>query len=132
MSYVISRMSASLAVCCSRGALLQVAELIAGLEGIGCTRTTGEDQTVCVISNGFDSGGAASGLQASGDLPEVEIIKVRRTHRWRLLVGSTVLSLGFHPSTRHKYSGKFISVLLDLSGRLRAGYFCVDQRRPSD
>lgn len=55
----------------------QVAELIAGLQEIGCTRTTGEDQTVCVISNSFNADGTASSLQASGDLPPVEVLKVR-------------------------------------------------------
>ncbi|CAN0417481.1 unnamed protein product [Pylaiella littoralis] len=53
----------------------QVAELIAGLSDIGCTRTTGEDQTVCVVSNSFDANGAAASLQASGDLPVVEVVK---------------------------------------------------------
>lgn len=64
---------------CACGAALQVAELIAGLSDIGCTRTTGEDQTVCVVSNSFDANGAAASLQASGDLPVVEVVKVRRT-----------------------------------------------------
>ena len=56
--------------------VLKVAELIAGLEDLGCTRTTGEDQTVCVMSNSFNARGGAEDLQASGDLPEVEVVKV--------------------------------------------------------
>ena len=56
--------------------VLKVAELIAGLEGLGCTRTTGEDQTVCVMSDSFNTLGGAEDLQASGDLPEVEVVKV--------------------------------------------------------
>ncbi|CAN0306148.1 unnamed protein product [Scytosiphon promiscuus] len=53
----------------------QVAELIAGLQDLGCSRTTGEDQTVCVISDSFDRLGNAATLQASGDLPPVEVVK---------------------------------------------------------
>jgi len=56
--------------------MLQVAELIAGLDELGCTRTTGEDQTVCVMSDSFDHLGIAEDLQASGDLPQVEVVKV--------------------------------------------------------
>ena len=37
----------------------------------------GEDQTVCVMSDSFDFYGLAASLQASGDLPQVEIVKVR-------------------------------------------------------
>ena len=59
--------------CCRRQ---QVAELIAGLQELGCTRTTGEDQTVCVMSDSFDQLGNAEDLQASGDLPQVEVVKV--------------------------------------------------------
>lgn len=58
-------------------ALLQVAELITGLQELGCTRTTGEDQALCVLSDSFDYLGYAAALQASGDLPEVEVVKVR-------------------------------------------------------
>lgn len=53
-----------------------MAELITGLEELGCTRTTGEDQTVCVLSDSFNQMGNAADLQASGDLPEVEVVKV--------------------------------------------------------
>lgn len=75
----------------ARGAMLpQVAELIAGLQDIGCTRTTGEDQTVCVISNSFNAEGTAPSLQASGDLPAVEILKVRRTIRFVVCLGPTI------------------------------------------
>ncbi len=57
-------------------ACFQVAELIAGLEGLGCTRTTGEDQTVCVMSDSFDTTGRPASLQAAGILPPVDIVKV--------------------------------------------------------
>lgn len=55
----------------------QVAELIAGLEDLGCSRTTGEGQTLCVMSDSFNSNGGAAALQASGDLPAVKVVKVR-------------------------------------------------------
>lgn len=54
----------------------KVAELIAGLRDLGCKRTTGEDQTVCVMSDSFNALGNAEALQASGDLPLVEVVKV--------------------------------------------------------
>ncbi len=54
----------------------QVAELITGLQELGCARTTGEDQTVCVMSDSFNHLGLAEDLQASGDLPLVEVVKV--------------------------------------------------------
>jgi len=54
----------------------KVAELIDGLKGLGCQRTTGEDQTVCVMSDSFNALGNAEALQASGDLPLVEVVKV--------------------------------------------------------
>ena len=54
----------------------QVAELISGLQDLGCTRTMGEDQTVCVLSDSFDIFGNALALQASGDLPQVEVVRV--------------------------------------------------------
>lgn len=60
--------------------IVQVAELIAGLENLGCSSTTGEGQTVCVISDSFNFTGGASDLMASGDLPEVEVIRVRLTY----------------------------------------------------
>lgn len=50
---------------------------MAGLQDLGCTRMTGEDQTVCVISDSFDQLGYAESLRASGDLPEVIVVKVR-------------------------------------------------------
>ena len=56
---------------------IQVPELIAGLKNLGCSRTTGEDQTVCVMSDSFDARYYASDLRDSGDLPEVENLKVR-------------------------------------------------------
>lgn len=55
----------------------KVAELIAGLQELGCTRTTGEDQTVCVLSDSFDDLGNAADLEASGDLPPVDVVKVK-------------------------------------------------------
>ncbi len=54
----------------------KVAELINGLQDLGCTRTTGEDQTVCVMSDSFNALGNAEDLQASGDLPHVQVVKV--------------------------------------------------------
>ncbi len=56
--------------------LLKVAELIDGLKNLGCKRATGEDQTVCVMSDSFNALGNAEDLQASGDLPHVEVVKV--------------------------------------------------------
>ncbi|CAN0148641.1 unnamed protein product, partial [Scytosiphon promiscuus] len=53
----------------------QVPELIAGLEELGCSSTKGEGQTLCVMSDSFNSLGNAAGLQASGDLPPVDIIR---------------------------------------------------------
>eukprot|EP00903_Cladosiphon_okamuranus_P022369 g20573.t1 len=53
----------------------QVAELIAGLENLECSRTTGEGQTLCVMSDSFNNNGNADALQASGDLPAVEVVK---------------------------------------------------------
>lgn len=56
--------------------VLKVAELIDGLKDLGCKRTTGEDQTVCVMSDSFNALGKAEALQAAGDLPHVEVVKV--------------------------------------------------------
>lgn len=56
--------------------LFQVDELIQGLQDLGCLRTRGEDQTLCVLSDSFDNKGDASSLQASGDLPPVDVVKV--------------------------------------------------------
>ena len=56
--------------------MFQVEELIQGLEDLGCPRTTGEDQTICVMSDSFNHLGGAAGLQASGDLPPVDVVKV--------------------------------------------------------
>ncbi|CAB1111813.1 unnamed protein product [Ectocarpus sp. CCAP 1310/34] len=53
----------------------QVAELIDGLKNLGCTRTTGEDKKLCVLSDSFNYLGKAATLKDSGDLPEVEVIK---------------------------------------------------------
>eukprot|EP00752_Nemacystus_decipiens_P009696 g8660.t1 len=53
----------------------QVAELVAGLADLGCTRTMGEDQIVCVMSDSFNDNGNAATLQALGDLPDVEVVK---------------------------------------------------------
>lgn len=62
---------------CFMNSVPQVAELITGLQELGCTRTTGEDQTVCVMTDSFDYLGNVADLQASGDLPQVEVVKVR-------------------------------------------------------
>ncbi|CAN0154147.1 unnamed protein product, partial [Ectocarpus sp. 6 AP-2014] len=53
----------------------QVAELIDGLKNLGCTRTTGEDQKLCVLSDSFNYFGDAATLKDLGDLPEVEVVK---------------------------------------------------------
>lgn len=57
--------------------LCQVDELIQGLEDLSCLRTTGEDQTICVMSDSFNNLGLAADLQASGDLPAVDVVKVQ-------------------------------------------------------
>lgn len=62
---------------CTCRTTVQVAELIAGLQGLGCTRTMGEDQTLCVMSDSFNANGFASLLQSFGDLPVVDVVKVR-------------------------------------------------------
>ena len=62
--------------------------MIKGLEDLGCARATGEDQTICVLSDSFNNNGGAAGLQASGDLPLVGVVKVPR--------GCTRLSLNTH------------------------------------
>lgn len=55
----------------------QVAELVAGLEALGCERTKGEDQTLCIMSDSYNVNGGVPGLVASGDLPaSVDIVKV--------------------------------------------------------
>ena len=51
-------------------------ELIQGLEDLGRLRTTGEDQTICVLSDSFSNTGGADALEASGDLPPVDVVKV--------------------------------------------------------
>ncbi|CAN0287420.1 unnamed protein product, partial [Ectocarpus fasciculatus] len=53
----------------------QVAELIDGLENLGCTRTAGEDQKLCIMSDSFNYLGDAATLKDLGDLPEVEVVK---------------------------------------------------------
>lgn len=55
----------------------KVAELVSGLEALGCGRTKGEDQTLCIFGDSFDSLGDAESLQASGELPVVDVITVR-------------------------------------------------------
>eukprot|EP00904_Undaria_pinnatifida_P008994 jgi/Undpi1/5224/HiC_scaffold_2.g00506.m1 len=57
------------------GTAHQVQELIDGLEELGCLRTKGEDQTLCVMSDSFDNKGAAGALQEFGDLPPVDVVK---------------------------------------------------------
>lgn len=56
---------------------MQVDKLIAGLEALGCENTQGEGQILCVMSDSFNALGDAEDLQASGDLPEVDVILVR-------------------------------------------------------
>ncbi|CAM9844326.1 unnamed protein product [Ascophyllum nodosum] len=50
--------------------------LIAGLEELGCERTTGEDQTLCILSDSFNLLGGQFALQESGDLPPEEFLTV--------------------------------------------------------
>ena len=64
----------------------QVDELIQGLGELGCLRTTGEDQTLCVLSDSFNHLGGAAGLQMSGDLPDVDVVKVRQHRRYTYMV----------------------------------------------
>ncbi|CAM9850942.1 unnamed protein product [Ascophyllum nodosum] len=56
-------------------AVHKVTELIEGLQNLGCTRTNGEDTTLCVMSDSFNRKGQASALEASGDLPPVGVVK---------------------------------------------------------
>lgn len=74
----------SVVLCCAglrtHGVVLQVAELIAGLENLGCSSTTGAGQTLCVLSDSFNNNGNAAALQASGDLPAVDVVKVSQPH----------------------------------------------------
>ena len=50
--------------------------LIAGLEELGCQRTTGEDQTLCIMSDSFNQLGDKESLQESGDLPSDEFLTI--------------------------------------------------------
>lgn len=74
-------MGPSLRIVCGdpRTHVLQVSELMVGLEELGCTRTTGEGQTLCVMSDSFNRLGTAADLVDSGDLPTVGVVKVRLT-----------------------------------------------------
>lgn len=54
--------------------------LIAGLEELGCSNTLGDGQTLCVMSDSFDANGYVEGLQASGDLPDVDVVLVSAGH----------------------------------------------------
>ncbi|CAN0353195.1 unnamed protein product, partial [Hapterophycus canaliculatus] len=81
----------------------QVAELIAGLQDLGCTRTTGEDQTVCVISDSFDQSGNAADLQASGDLPQVEVVKDLPLDQQGIDEGSAMLELMYDIASGSTY-----------------------------
>ena len=57
---------------------LEVDELIAGLEKLGCSNIRGEGQTLCVMSDSLNLLGNRADLELSGDLPDVEVIKVGR------------------------------------------------------
>lgn len=58
----------------------QVDELISGLKSLGCASTTGEGQSLCVMSDSFDFNGNARALQVSGDLPsKVDVVKVSQS-----------------------------------------------------
>ena len=54
----------------------KVDALIAGLEELRCERTTGEDQTLCLMSDSFNFHGDQAGLQESGDLPPDEFLTI--------------------------------------------------------
>ena len=56
--------------------------LIAGLEELGCQRTTGEDQTLCILSDSFNILGGQSALQDSGDLPPDEFLAIVEVIVW--------------------------------------------------
>lgn len=54
-----------------------MSQLIELLLGLGlCRRNRGEDQTICIISDSFNNAAGAADLQASGDLPDVSVVKV--------------------------------------------------------
>ncbi|CAM9831045.1 unnamed protein product, partial [Pylaiella littoralis] len=53
-----------------------VAELISGLQALGCQNTKGEGQILCAISDSFNFLGNAEELQESGELPsDVDVIR---------------------------------------------------------
>lgn len=65
-------------LCLPTSPVRQVAELISGLQALGCQNTKGEGQILCVISDSFNFLGNAEELQESGELPsDVDVIRVR-------------------------------------------------------
>lgn len=54
----------------------KVGALISGLEDLGCLRTTGEDQNLCLMSDSFNRLGGLAALQESGDLPPDEFLTI--------------------------------------------------------
>ncbi|CAN0435025.1 unnamed protein product [Pylaiella littoralis] len=84
----------------------EVAELITGLADLGCTRTMGEDQTVCVMSDSFDRLGFAEDLRASGDLPQVDVVKELPSDEDASDEGSAMLEIMFDiaPGATYKFN----------------------------
>lgn len=79
---------------------LQVDELIQGLEELGCLRTKGEDQTICVVSDSFNAQGFADDLQGVGDLPPVDVVKVMFSRRTFVHSGSSGTTPSVIPRAR--------------------------------
>ncbi|CAN0351045.1 unnamed protein product [Ascophyllum nodosum] len=75
------------------GTVHRVAALIRGLEKLGCQRTTGENQTLCIMSDSFNFLGNQPSLQESGDLPPDEGLKIVQE-----LPFEVVTELGIEPS----------------------------------
>ncbi|CAN0182350.1 unnamed protein product [Ectocarpus sp. 4 AP-2014] len=84
----------------------QVAELIDGLKNLGCTRTTGEDQKLCVMSDSFNYLGDAATLKDLGDLPEVEVVKEIPEGYVGIDEGSAMIELAYDiaPGATFKFS----------------------------
>lgn len=61
---------------CIRVDRSKVPALVSGLEELGCQRTTGESQTLCIMSDSFNTLGGMLDLQESGDLPPDEFLTV--------------------------------------------------------
>ncbi|CAM9303784.1 unnamed protein product [Choristocarpus tenellus] len=84
----------------------QVAEAIAALEALGCANTRGEGQTLCAMSDSMNSKGNMQSLQASGDLPDVEIVE---DISFGSDEGSAMIELAFDiaPNATYKFNTAF-------------------------